>query len=139
MANDWNELFINEDEAVVYRPIAGGRGFLMKTVGQVRVTVEYSPAKIDLLLAMHTAMQEDQPLDPVARGWRSPQQLAAMLAYSPEEGSLRQTISRINRAFGKAASRLGLAPEAKPITTRRLLGARLNWPLRIAGAAPVRH
>ena len=80
-----------------------GGGFVIVSVGDRRVSAEFTASKIELMLALNGELTADADALPEnARGWRSPSQISALLGFPIEEGTLRRRISQINRAFRQA-------------------------------------
>lgn len=108
---------------------AGG-GFLTVRLGDIRITAEYSPAKVELLRVLNQALREDADLPALARGWRSPEQLADQLSYPPTPGGIRRTVRLVNEIFRSAAAREAPHLDLPPLVARRrLIGIRLSWPI----------
>lgn len=89
-----------------------GKGFFSLDSQAGHITAELSPAETRLLLLLDRAYDRDADLAPVLQGWRSIEQLIALVEYETSYPLDSQTISqylwRIKRAFDKAAALTGL-------------------------------
>jgi hypothetical protein len=107
-----------------------GGGFLTVRLGDIRITAEYTPAKVELLRVLNQALLDDADLPALARGWRSPEQIAEQLSYPPTTGGIRRTVMLINRIFRNAAARGAPHLDLPPLVAgRRQIGIRLSWPI----------
>ncbi len=106
----------------------GGGGFLTLHLGDTRVTAEYTSAKVELLRVLNRALSDDADLPAVARGWRTPEQIAEQLSYPPTAGGIRRAVMLINRVLREAvaceAQHLNLPAL---IVSKRQIGLRLSW------------
>jgi hypothetical protein len=117
-------------------------------VGAAPVTVELSPAKFRVLLALRDAMRADVANPAVRehrRGWCSPRRVSQLideqLAWKTflRDKTIRSYVSSISRLVQKEAAAKGATEPPQIFSRRRRGGIRLDYPLLVidgTGAVP---
>ncbi|NUQ64074.1 MAG: hypothetical protein HUU20_16490 [Pirellulales bacterium] len=123
----------------------GGGGFLtipyfVAQQGWHRYPVQFSPAKVSLLLALRNAYEDDCGEPEQMRGWRHPNVLAQMIGHQttwqPEVHTVRANMVKIEqllRTAAKAVRKKSPEAELPPaiIERQRGFGARLALPFDV--------
>lgn len=97
-----------------------------------RLTVEFAPRKVRLILYYLEAYAADADRDPLARGWRFPEEAISSLPDPIEEQTLRRYVSEINTTIRELAASMNATCRApRLLATKRKGGIRIIVPLRV--------
>jgi hypothetical protein len=111
-------------------------GFVTVPYEGLQITTMLTARKMELILLLNEELLADMKNgeSKEVRGWRSVEDLIPLLDHPTQQvETLRRTIWEINRDFRRAAAKvLSNGQMLRLIETKRQIGVRLHWPLRLA-------